>query len=177
MIILLTGATHTGKTYIAHLLMKELSISVLSLDHIKMGLIRSGLTALTPTSSLEELTDLIWPVAREIIKTAIENKQSLIVEGCYIPSNFREEFEEEYLKEIHAFVLLFSKEYISNNQDVILENRNIVEHREETMHFDFIEKENANFLKKFQNSDVHKIVLGQKYSIFEIVNQIKKNIL
>ena len=46
-----------------------------------MGLIRSGNTVLTPEDD-DALTDYLWPIVREIIKTAIENKQNLIVEGC-----------------------------------------------------------------------------------------------
>ena len=48
-----------------------------------MGLIRSGITDLTPEDD-DELTDYLWPIVREIIKTAVENEQNLIVEGCYI---------------------------------------------------------------------------------------------
>jgi hypothetical protein len=31
-------------------------------------------------SSDEELTEYLWPIVREIIKTAIENKQNLVIE-------------------------------------------------------------------------------------------------
>ena len=50
-----------------------------------MGLIRSGHTTLTPESADDALTDYLWPIVREMIKTAVENRQNLIVEGCYIP--------------------------------------------------------------------------------------------
>lgn len=174
MIILITGATHTGKTFLSNELMKELQISVLSLDHLKMGLIRSKMTLLTPTSSLEDLTNLVWPVARGMIKTAIENKQSLIVEGCYVPSNFTDEFEEDYLKKIHSFVLLFSKEYISNNKEKIEKNRNVVENRGEEIDVVFIEKENEYFIKNFTSSRFDKIEITESYNTQELLNQIKK---
>ena len=83
MIILITGASHTGKTVLAQKLLERYQYPYLSIDHLKMGLIRSGNTSLTPEDD-EELTAYLWPVVREIIKTAIENKQNLIVEGCYI---------------------------------------------------------------------------------------------
>ena len=50
-----------------------------------MGLIRSGNTNLTPERDDNDLIAYLWPIVREIIKTNIENKQNLIVEGCYIP--------------------------------------------------------------------------------------------
>ena len=86
MVIIITGASHTGKTCLAQKILGKYSFPYLSQDHLKMGLIRSGNTALTPLSSTEELTEYLWPVTREIIKTAIENRQNLTVEGCYIPS-------------------------------------------------------------------------------------------
>ena len=42
MIILIGGASHTGKTNLAQKLLK-ISFPYLSIDHLKMGLIRSGL--------------------------------------------------------------------------------------------------------------------------------------
>lgn len=85
MMIIITGATHSGKTAYAQKLMEKLKIPYISQDHIKMGLIRSGYTKLTPDAPDSVMTDYLWPVTREVIKTAIENKQSLIVEGCYFP--------------------------------------------------------------------------------------------
>ena len=46
MIILITGATHTGKTLLAQKMLEEYSYPYLSIDHLKMGLIRSGNTGL-----------------------------------------------------------------------------------------------------------------------------------
>ena len=92
MIILIAGASHTGKTVLAQKLLKKYSYPYLCIDHIKMGLIRSSNTALTPLSSDEELTEYLWPIVCEIIKTAIENNQNLIIEGCYIPFDYKKYF-------------------------------------------------------------------------------------
>ena len=97
MVILITGASHTGKTVLAQKLLEKHHYPYISIDHLKMGLIRSGNTDLTPEDD-DKLTDYLWPVAREMIKTAIENCQNLIIEGCYIPFNWRKDFDEEYLK-------------------------------------------------------------------------------
>ena len=95
MIILITGASHTGKTALAQRLLEKYKYPYLSIDHLKMGLIRSGNTALTPLSDDGELTDYLWPIVCEIVKTAIENDQNLIVEGCYIPFEWSKDFEPE----------------------------------------------------------------------------------
>ena len=99
MIILIAGATHTGKTSYAQKLLEKYQYPYLSIDHLKMGLIRSGQTKLTPMDD-DKLTDYLWPIVREMVKTAIENKQNLIVEGCYIPFDWQKDFEKEYLENI-----------------------------------------------------------------------------
>ena len=48
MIFLITGASHTGKTWLAQRLLERYHIPYLSVDLLKMGLIRSGQTALSP---------------------------------------------------------------------------------------------------------------------------------
>ena len=73
MIILITGASHTGKTVLAQKLLEKYKYPYLSIDHLKMGLIRSGYTKLTPEDDYK-LTEYLWPIVREIIKTAIENR-------------------------------------------------------------------------------------------------------
>ena len=92
MIILLTGASHTGKTALAQKLLEKYKYPYLSIDHLKMGLIRSGNTILTPVSDEKALTDYLWPIVSEMIKTVIENGQNLIIEGCYIPFEWSKDF-------------------------------------------------------------------------------------
>ena len=101
MIILIGGASHTGKTLLAQRLLEKYHYPYLSIDHLKMGLIRSGQTELTPMDD-DKLTDYLWPIVREMVKTAIENGQNLIVEGCYIPFDWKKDFAEDYRKEIRC---------------------------------------------------------------------------
>ena len=96
MIILITGASHTGKTVLAQRLLEKYKYPYMSIDHIKMGLIRSGNTDLTPCDD-GKLTDYLWPIVREIIKTAIENSQNLIIEGGYVPIDWKDGFEKTTL--------------------------------------------------------------------------------
>ena len=100
MVILITGASHTGKTLLAQRMLERFNYPYLSIDHLKMGLIRSSNTELTPLSDNEALTAYLWPIVREMVKTAIENDQNLIVEGCYIPFDWRRDFDDRYLSSI-----------------------------------------------------------------------------
>ena len=128
MIILITGASHTGKTNLAQKLLEKYSYPYLSLDHLKMGLIRSGQTDLTPMDD-EKLVPYIWNITKEIIKTAIENGQNLIVEGCYIPFDWKKDFSEEYLRNIKYCCLVMSEEYFKNHFEDIKKFADVIEHR------------------------------------------------
>ena len=114
MVILIGGASHTGKTLLAQRILETHHIPYLSMDHLKMGLIRSGQTNLTVLDD-DALTDYLWPIVREMVKTAIENKQNLVVEGCYIPHSWREDFSYEYLKDIRCRFLVMTPRYIHSN--------------------------------------------------------------
>jgi cytidylate kinase len=129
MVILIMGASHTGKTNLAQKLLKKYNYPYLSIDHLKMGLIRSGNTTLTPLSDDADLTAYLWPIVREIIKTAIENEQNLIVEGCYIPFDFEKDFSKEYLDFIKYYLIVMSENYVKTHFDDIKKHENVIEHR------------------------------------------------
>ena len=128
MVILITGASHTGKTVLAQRLLEKLHYPYLSVDHLKMGLIRSGQTTLTPEDD-DALTGYLWPIVREMIKTAIENRQDLIVEGCYVPSHWRKDFDEAYLASIRFVCLAMTDAYIDARFDTIHAHANDIESR------------------------------------------------
>ncbi|MBR4828729.1 MAG: AAA family ATPase [Muribaculaceae bacterium] len=128
MIILITGASHTGKTLLAQRMLEKYHYPYLSIDHLKMGLIRSGNTRLTPEDD-DELTAYLWPIVREMIKTAIENNQNLIVEGCYIPFNWRQDFDEQYMPSIRFICLAMTDEYIDAHFEEIKEHASDIEPR------------------------------------------------
>ena len=128
MIILITGASHTGKTLLAQRMLEKYSYPYLSVDHLKMGLIRSGSTPLTPEDD-DELVGYLWPIVREMIKTAIENRQNLIVEGCYVPFDWRQDFDERYLPSIRFICLAMSEDYIDSHFARIKEHASDIEAR------------------------------------------------
>ena len=147
MVILIAGASHTGKTALAQKLLEEYKYPYLSIDHLKMGLIRSGNTLLTPMSSDEELTAYLWPVVREIIKTAIENNQNLIAEGCYIPFTWRSDFDNKYLQAIRYICLCFSERYVTEHYSEIMKYEGCIENRIDDGYctVELLKKENERF--------------------------------
>lgn len=128
MVILITGASHTGKTLLAQQMLERYHYPYLSMDHLKMGLIRSGNTELTPADD-EALTPYLWPIVREMMKTAIENRQHLIVEGCYVPFDWRKDFDETYLQEIRFICLAMAGDYVTSHFDEIIAHESDIEVR------------------------------------------------
>ena len=128
MIFLITGESHTGKTLLAQKMLEKYKYPYLSIDHLKMGLIRSGVTILTPEDD-DALTEYLWQIVREIVKTAIENRQNLIIEGCYIPFCWRQDFDERYLPSIRFVCLAMSERYIENHYDEIIGHESEIESR------------------------------------------------
>lgn len=167
MIILITGASHTGKTVLAQKLLEKYKYPYLSIDHLKMGLIRSGNTDLTPMSDDADLTAYLWPIVREMIKTAIENKQNLIVEGCYIPFDWQKDFEKDYLDNIRYYCLVMSEEYIKNHFDDIKKFANIVENRldDEGCTLQSVLNDNAKFLQLAKKHNVSYLLINDRYEI------------
>ena len=129
-----------------------------------MGLIRSKNTTLTVEDD-EELTQYLWKIIKEMIKTNIENKQNIIIEGCYIPFDWKKDFEEEYVKEIQYICLIMTEEYIKNNYQDIIKYENIIEQRKQQESIDIenlIEenKYNLNMCEKYKN---RYILINDKY--------------
>ena len=166
MIIIITGASHTGKTKTAQKLLEKYNYPYLSIDHLKMGLIRSGNTNLTPISNDDMLTSYLWPIVKEMIKTAIENKQNLIVEGCYVPFDYEKDFDEEYLRHIKYYCLVMSKKYILNHFDDIKKYENIIENRLTCdVTIESLIEDNEKILALANEHKVNYILIDDKYEI------------
>ena len=167
MIILITGASHTGKTALSQKLLEKYKYPYMSIDHLKMGLIRSKNTNLTPMSDDAELTAYLWPIVREMIKTAIENKQNLIVEGCYIPFDWEKDFEKEYLDHIKYHCLIMSEEYIKAHFADIKKYANVIEKRidDEGCTLESVLAENARMLELAKEHKVPYLLIDEEYEI------------
>lgn len=171
MIYLITGASHVGKTLLAQKMLEKQKFPYLSIDHLKMGLIRSGQCNLTPYDD-EKLTPYLWGIVREIIKTAVENNQNLIVEGCYIPFDWKKDFPERYLDEIRYICIVMSEEYIKNHFDDIKRNADIIESRLDDSDFSIETaiKDNAEYLQWCRKNDCQYYLITDRFSPNELLN-------
>ena len=166
MIYLITGASHTGKTNYAQRLLEKHKIPYLSIDHLKMGLIRSGNTDLTPLSKDSALTSYLWPIVCEMVKTAIENDQSLIVEGCYIPHDWQRYFEKEYLESINYCCLIMSEKYIKEHFADIKKYANVIEKRlADDVSIDELIADNIARLSLAKKYNLNYILIDDNYNI------------
>ena len=164
MVILITGASHTGKTVLAQELLEKYKYPYLSIDHLKMGLIRSGYTKHTPEDD-DKLTEYLWPIVREMIKTVIENRQNLIIEGCYIPFDWEKDFAKEYLDNIRYFCLVMSENYIKNHFDNIKAYASAIESRldDEWCTMESVLQDNAHFFKLAKKYNLKYLLIDDKY--------------
>ena len=164
MVFLIAGASHTGKTLLAQKLLETYRYPCISIDHLKMGLIRSGNTVLTPLSDDRELTAYLWPIVREMVKTAIENNQNLIVEGCYIPFDWEKDFEKEYRDHIRYVCLVMTEKYIRNHFDTIRGLASVIERR---LYDDYTLEsavlDNQMVLQQAKKHDVNIVLIDEDY--------------
>lgn len=167
MVILIAGASHTGKTLLAQRLLEAYRYPYLSMDHLKMGLCRSGHTPLTPTSSDAEWTAYLWPIVREMVKTAIENRQNLVVEGCYIPFDWEKDFAGAYRGEIRGYCLVMSEAYIREHFAEIKRYANVVEARldDTDCTMERVLEDNARVLARVRESGFRCILIDGAYRI------------
>lgn len=131
MIILISAPSCSGKTLLAQQLLEKHKITYYSIDHIKMGLIR-GIDDICFTAEDDDdyIAEKLWPIIKGIIMTAIENNQSIIVEGAYIKPEYLLEFDGEYKKHIVPIFLCFTRAYINLHfESDIIGHRSIIENR------------------------------------------------
>ena len=167
MVILITGASHAGKTLLAQKLLEKYKYPYLSIDHLKMGLIRSNNTELTPMSDDTKLTGYLWPIVCEMVKTAIENQQNLIVEGCYIPFDWEKDFETEYIENIKYYCLVMSQNYIKNHYNDIKKYASAIEKRltDEDYSMEKAMMENGLILELAEKHNVNYILIDNEYNV------------
>ena len=164
MIILITGASHTGKTLLAQRMLEKYKYPSFSIDHLKMGLIRSRNTSLTPLDD-DALTDYLWPIVREMIKTVIENRQNLIVEGCYVPFDWRKDFSDRYLNEIRFICLAMTGDYINKYYGDIVGNSSAIESRldDSECTVSNLKEDNRRFCEGFQQAGEQVTLIDESF--------------
>lgn len=104
-------------------------------------------------------------IVSEMIKTAIENKQNLIVEGCYIPFEWSKDFETEYLENIKYYCLVMSDRYINNHFQDIKKYACVIEDRmdDASCTLEAVRRDNAEILKQCQRYNVDYLLIDEKY--------------
>lgn len=165
MVVLIAGPSHTGKTRLAQRLLEKYGYPYLSIDHLKMGLIRSGQTALTPEDD-EALTAYLWPIVREMVKTVIENRQNLVVEGCYIPFDWAADFAPAYRSAIRYVCLVMSERYIERHFADIVAHANVIERRQnDSCTIATVRADNAHALSMCRKYGCPTLWIDEEYAV------------
>lgn len=114
-----------------------------------------------------ELEVYMWPIIREMIKTAIENKQNLVIEGGYIPFDWKKDFTEEYLDNIKFYCLVMSENYIKNYFDNIKKYASAVENRidDDWCTMESVLEDNVQFLELAKKHNANYVLIDDKYEI------------
>lgn len=174
MVILITGASHTGKTLLAQRMLEKYKYPYLSIDHLKMGMIRSGKTALTPEDDVA-LTYYLWPIVSEMIKTVIENHQNLIVEGVSVPYRWRTSFDEKYQSSIRFICLAFTEDFINSHFAEIKEHSSDIENRlyDDNCTIDCLKADNKDYINGFKAAGEKVFLIKSDYeqTIQTILNE------
>ena len=131
-----------------------------------MGLIRIDNTDLT-IEDVDRLTEYLWKIVKEILKTAIENNQNLIIEGCYIPFYWKDDFEKSYLKQIKYICLIMTEKYIDTNYNNIKLYENVIEDRKYPGDIDIeeLKQENKNNLELCKKYGNDYILIHDEYDV------------
>ena len=174
MVILIGGSSHVGKTLISQKLIEKYHYPCTSLDHLKMGFIRSGRTELTVNDDYK-MRYWLWPFAAEMVKTAIENNQNMILEGCYIPGEWKDSFSEDYLKEIRCVFIVMSENYLRKNFQSLYDYANVIEKRlDDQLDLERLINCSKEFKEECINQNIPFIEIDKEYNLEEILNQIYK---
>lgn len=174
MVIVVGGASHTGKTLVAQKLVEKYHYSCTSLDHLKMGFIRTKRTELSVDQDWE-MRDFLWPFAAEMIKTVIENKQDMILEGCYVPEKWKESFTADYTKEIRTVFLVMSEKYLRSHEKELQKYNCVIEHRiADEIHLDSLIEWNRQLKKECISNGTPYIEIDDEYQLERIIAAVVK---
>lgn len=170
LVILVGGNSCTGKTLMAQTLLLRYHIPYFSLDHLKMGLYKSDRDCgFTPWDPDDSIARHLWPFIRALLGTVIENRQSIIVEGCYLLPGLVTELKEYYPQKIISVFLSFTPRYIRDNFITgIMKHRNIMESRGEE------ERPLVRFIK--EHEDFQALCAASKVDLFSVDDNYEEEI-
>lgn len=174
MVILVGGSSHVGKTLIANQLMLRHHIPYLSLDHLKMGFIRTKMTDLTVEDDYE-MKYFMWPFVSELIKTVIENSQDIIIEGCYIPAEWQNSFDDWYLKDIRSLFIVMSESYLRDHLEDVIRHANEIEKRtDDEVDLERLIRCSHMIKEDCIEHDLPYLEIDQSFNLDEIINTVSR---
>jgi hypothetical protein len=102
-----------------------------------------------------------------MIKTAIENDQNLVVEGCYIPFDWEKDFESDYLENIKYYCLIMSESYIKAHFSDIKKYASAIENRIDDgwCTIDSVLEDNARMSELAKEHNANCIFIDGKYEV------------
>ena len=130
MVTLLTGASHTGKTLLSQRLIQRRPCFCLSLDHLKMGLIRSGYTSLTPEDDHLALTDYLWPSPGRWRRPPSKTARTCSWRAATSPFTWQRDFPPAYQEHLRFLCLVMTEDYLRANFSQVLAFENQGERRQ-----------------------------------------------
>ena len=97
----------------------------------------------------------------------MENNQNLIIEGCYIPFYWKDDFEKSYLKQIKYICLIMTEKYIDTNYNNIKLYENVIEDRKYPGDIDIeeLKQENKNNLELCKKYGNDYILIHDEYDV------------
>jgi 2-phosphoglycerate kinase len=174
MVYLIGGSSHVGKTLLAQKLMESSGYPYTSLDHLKMGFIRSGMTELTVEDDFA-MRYWMWPFVTGMIKTVIENGQNIIFEGCYIPAEWQDSFSEEERSHIKCLFIVMSEAYIRDHITDIVDYANVIEKRlEDEVDVERLVRCSEGFKKECEEYGVPYYIIDGEFCLDDILNTVMK---
>ena len=128
MVILIGGSSHVGKTLIAHWLVARNGYECIGLDLLAQAFRNAGPVEFAGLDDYS-LRYQMWPFVAEIIRKAVAGDRNLIIEGCYIPSEWARSFTKGELGSIRCVFIVMSPHYIQSHMDEIREHAQAAELR------------------------------------------------
>jgi 2-phosphoglycerate kinase len=120
LLYIIGGAARAGKTIIAQEFLERSQVPFLSLDLLKMSLVKGMPEAgIDPQESSRRLAIRLWPVVRGLASTILENARDYLIEGDMIlPSQVRE-ISADFPGQIRSCFVGFGDESVSKKLFVI----------------------------------------------------------
>ena len=89
-----------------------------------------------------------------------------IIEGCYIPFDYKNYFSNEYLNDIKYICLVMSSQYIINHFDDIKKYANIIEKRiDDDCSLEMLLNDNEKIYNMVKQYNLNHYIINDEYSV------------